>query len=53
LIGCGARVVNGDIVECDATFMKAYSERDLKGDSKGYSDSEARVGRAGRGYKLG
>jgi len=46
-------VVNGEIVVCDATFIKAYSKRDLKDDSKGYSDPEARVGRAGKTYQLG
>jgi len=46
-------VVKGEIVACDATFIKAYSKRDPKDDSKGYSDPEARVGRAGRGYQLG
>jgi len=46
-------VVKGDIIACDATFIKAYSKRDPKDDSRGYSDHEAKVGRAGRGYQLG
>jgi len=48
-----AGVVKGEIIACDATFIKAYSKRDPKDDSKGYSDPEARAGRAGRGYQLG
>ncbi|MBS7649366.1 transposase, partial [Candidatus Bathyarchaeota archaeon] len=48
-----AGAVKGEIVACDATFIKAYSKRDPKDDSKGYSDHEARVGRAGKGYGLG
>jgi IS5 family transposase len=48
-----AGVVKGEIVACDATFIKAYSKRDPRDDSRGYSDSEARVGRAERGYRLG
>ena len=41
-----AGVVKGEIVACDATFIKAYSKRDPKDDSRGYSDPDARVGRA-------
>jgi IS5 family transposase len=48
-----AGAVKGEIVACDATFIKAYSKRDPKDDSRGYSDPEARVGRAGKGYRLG
>ena len=48
-----AGAVKGEIVAFDATFIKAYSKRDPKDDSKGYSDHEARVGRAGKGYRLG
>jgi hypothetical protein len=48
-----AGAVKGEIVACDATFIKAYSKRDPRDDSKGYSDQEARVGRAGKGYRLG
>jgi transposase len=48
-----AGVVKGDIVACDATFIKAYSKRDPKDDSRGYSDPDARVGRAEKGYRLG
>jgi transposase len=38
-----AGVVKGEIVACDATFVKAYSKRDPKDDSRGYSDPDARV----------
>ena len=48
-----AGVVKGEIVACDATFIKAYSKRDPEDDSRGYSDREARVGRAGKTYHLG
>jgi len=48
-----AGVVKGRIVVCDATFIKAYSKRDPKDDYKGYSDPDARVGRAEKGYRLG
>jgi hypothetical protein len=49
-----AGVIKGKIVVCDATFIQAYSKRDPKYDSKGYSDPDARVGRAyRRSYKLG
>jgi len=48
-----AGVVKGEIVACDATFIQAYSKRDPKDDSRGYSDPDARVGRAEKGYRLG
>jgi len=48
-----AGTVKGDIIACDATFIKAYSKRDPKDDSKGYSNPEVRVGRAGKTYSLG
>ena len=48
-----AGVVKGEIVACDATFIKAYSKRDPEDDSRGYSDSEARVGRAVKTHQLG
>jgi IS5 family transposase len=48
-----AVVIKGEIVVCDATFIKAYSKRDPKDDSRGYSDPDARVGRAEKGYRLG
>ena len=41
-----AGVIKGEIVTCDATFIEAYSKRDPKDDSRGYSDPDARVGRA-------
>jgi len=37
----------------DASFIKAWSIRDPRDSRKGYSDSEARVGRTGRTYGLG
>ena len=46
-------IIKGEIIACDATFIKAYSKRNPKNDSKGYSDPEARVGRAGKTYQLG
>jgi transposase len=48
-----AGIVKGEIVVCDATFIQAYSKRDPKDDSRGYSDPDARVGRAEKGYRLG
>jgi hypothetical protein len=38
-------VIKGEIVACDATFIKAYSKRDPEDDSGGYGDPEARVGK--------
>jgi len=44
--------VKGEVVAVDSTAVKAYSQRSL--DNKtGKSDSEARVGRARRGFMLG
>jgi len=37
----------------DASFIKAYSTRDPLDSLKGYSDMEARVGRAGKTFGLG
>jgi hypothetical protein len=37
----------------DASFIKAWSTRDPLDNQKGYSDTEARVGRAGRTFALG
>jgi IS5 family transposase len=48
-----AGVIKGEIVVCDATFIKAYSKRDPKDDSRGYSDPDARVGKAEKTYRLG
>jgi IS5 family transposase len=48
-----AGVVKGEIVVCDATFIKACSKRDPMDDSRGYSDPDARVGRAEKTYRLG
>jgi len=46
------RVIKAGTVALDATFIKAYSKR-AKDNRTGYSDSEARVGRAYRAYGLG
>jgi transposase len=48
-----AGAIKCGIVVFDVTFIKAYSKRDPKEDSKGYGDPEARVGRADRAYRLG
>jgi transposase len=48
-----AGIIKGKIIACDTTFIKAYSKRDPKDDSRGYSDPDARVGRAGKTYQLG
>jgi transposase len=48
-----AGAVKGEVLVCDATFIQAYSKRDPKDDSKGYSDPDARVGRAEKTYRLG
>jgi hypothetical protein len=37
----------------DASFIKAWSTRDPLDNQKGYSDADARVGRAGRTFALG
>ena len=37
----------------DATFIKAWSRRDMADDSHGFSDPESRVGRDGKSYDLG
>jgi hypothetical protein len=37
----------------DASFIKAWSTRDPLDNQKGYSDEDARVGRAGRSFGLG
>jgi transposase len=37
----------------DASFIKAWSIRDPTDNKKGYSDADARVGRAGRSFGLG
>jgi transposase len=46
-------VIGGETVVLDATFVKAYSRRDLHENSRGKSDPEARVGRNGKTYELG
>jgi transposase len=46
-------VISGETVNSDATFVKAYSRRDPHDNSRGKSDSEARVGRDGKTYELG
>ena len=45
-------MVKAETVAVDATFIKAYSRRDHD-KKRGYSDAEARVGRAYRTYGLG
>ena len=47
------RIIKGKKVVFDATFVKAYSKRDIHDNSKGGSDPEARVGRNGKTYELG
>ena len=47
------RIIRGKRVVFDATFIKAYSKRDIHDNSKGGSDPEARVGRNGKTYELG
>lgn len=46
----GARIVD---VVLDASFIKAWSRRHPRDSRRGYSDPDARVGRAGRAYDLG
>ena len=46
-------VIDGETVAMDATFIEAYSKRDLHDDRRGYSDPDARVGRDDRSYSLG
>jgi hypothetical protein len=46
------RIVKARTVALDATFIKAYSRRSMDNRS-GFSDPEARVGRAYRSYGLG
>jgi len=47
------KLIVGRKVVLDATFIKAYSKRDVQDDSRGASDPEARVGRNGKTYELG
>ena len=47
------KVIKGKKVVFDATFIKAYSKRDIHDNSRGSSDPEARVGRNGKTYELG
>jgi len=46
-------VIKGETLALDATFIEAYSRRDMTDDSRGLSDPEARVGRDGKTYDLG
>ncbi len=46
-------MIKGESVALDATFIKAWSRRDLADDSHGFSDPESRVGRDGKTYDLG
>ena len=45
-------LIIGKIVVLDATFIKAYSKRDIHENSRGGSDPQARVGRNGKTYEL-
>lgn len=47
------RVIDGETVIMDATFVKAQSKQDLRNNHRGNSDSDARVGRDGNTYDLG
>jgi len=47
------KVIKGESVALDATFIKAWSRRDPADDSHGFSDPESRVGRDGKTYDLG
>ena len=47
------RLISGKTVVLDATFVKAYSKRDLHENGRGGSDPEARVGRNGKTFELG
>jgi len=46
-------VISSETVNSDATFVNAYSRRDLHDNSRGKSVLEARVGRNGKTYELG
>ena len=46
-------LIRGETVAMDATFIKAYSKRNLQDNRRGTSDPDARVGRDGRTYGLG
>ena len=46
------KLVKGENIAIDASFIKAYSRIDMK-TRLGYSDPEARIGRSGKGYGLG
>jgi hypothetical protein len=51
-------LVEGDVIDretmaMDATFIRAWSRRDLHDNRRGYSDPDASVGRGDREYDLG
>jgi transposase len=46
-------IIKGESIALDATFIKAWSRRDMADDSHGFSDPESRVGRDGKTYDLG
>ncbi len=46
-------VLDSETLVLDATFIKAYSQRDPNDNSRGYSDSEARLRKQGRNMVLG
>lgn len=47
------KVIHGETVVMDATFIKAYSKRDPHDNQRGSSDPDAKVGRDGKTYDLG
>ena len=46
-------IIKGESIALDATFIKAWSRRDMADDSHGFSDPESRVGRDRKSYDLG
>jgi len=46
-------ILDSETLVLDATFIKAYSQRDPNDNSRGYSDSEARLRKQGRNVVLG
>jgi len=49
----GKNVISIETLVLDATFIKAYSQRDPQDSSRGLSDSEARLRKQGRNVTLG
>ncbi|MBS7622226.1 transposase [Candidatus Bathyarchaeota archaeon] len=46
-------ILDSETLVLDATFIKAYSQRDPRDNSRGYSDSEARLRKQARNVVLG